>query len=126
MATMWWIFHAMSPNRLDTQRVPIEMSLDMEGRTGNGKVGEAFDLAAEPIRNPVTGDPHRVRIDLPNGFEYRIAEIASGKANVRGRSISIRSTIPTRSWPSFISPAGEFWKRPDARVRKPFGKCASA
>ncbi len=83
-ATMWWIFHAMAPNRLPTQRVPISLSVDIEERNGKGKVGNVFDLSAEPIRNPVTGDPHRVRIDLPNGFEYRIAEIGSGTANVRG------------------------------------------
>lgn len=84
MATMWWIFHAMSPNRLETKRVPIELTLDIENRTGSGRVGEIFDVAAEPIRNPVTGLPHRVRIDLPSGFEYHLAEIASGKATVRG------------------------------------------
>jgi hypothetical protein len=29
----------------------------------------------EPIRNPVTGEEHRVRIDLPHGFEYLVAEM---------------------------------------------------
>jgi hypothetical protein len=27
--------------------------------------------------NPVSGDEHRVRIDLPDGFEYKQAEIAN-------------------------------------------------
>ena len=38
------------------------------------------DLAeyrAEPIRNPVTGEEHRARIQLPNGFEYREAEVGN-------------------------------------------------
>jgi len=31
---------------------------------------------AEPIRNPITGQEHRARIVLPNGFEYQEAEMA--------------------------------------------------
>ncbi len=31
----------------------------------------------EPIRNPVTGKEHRARIDLPNGFEYKLAEVGN-------------------------------------------------
>jgi hypothetical protein len=37
-----------------------------------------MQLAIEPIRNPVTGLPHRAIIRLPEGFEYREAEMASG------------------------------------------------
>lgn len=36
------------------------------------------ESVGEPIRNPVSGQPHRARIDLPHGFEYRLAEIGSG------------------------------------------------
>jgi hypothetical protein len=32
----------------------------------------------EPILNPVTGTPHRVRIDMVDGFEYSLAEIGRG------------------------------------------------
>ena len=41
-----------------------------------------FGPRSVPIINPVTGNEHRARIDLPNGFEYLIAEIgsASGKS----------------------------------------------
>lgn len=84
MATMWWIFHAMSPNRLETKRVPITAEFDIDARTGKASVGDIYDLSAEPIRNPVTGQPHRVRIDLPHGFEYRLAEIGSATAVTRG------------------------------------------
>ena len=43
-----------------------------------------FDATGEPIRNPVTGAEHRVRIDLPNGFEYELAEIGSGTGRSQG------------------------------------------
>jgi hypothetical protein len=35
-------------------------------------------LKIEPILNPVTGKPHRARIVLPEGFEFREAEMGSG------------------------------------------------
>jgi hypothetical protein len=38
----------------------------------------------EPIKNPVTGAETRARIDLPNGFEYEIAEIGSGTTKTQG------------------------------------------
>ena len=31
----------------------------------------------EPIRNPATGEEHRARIALPNGFEYKEAEMGN-------------------------------------------------
>ena len=35
------------------------------------------EFHAEPIRNPVTGEEHRARIELPYGFEYKVAEMAN-------------------------------------------------
>jgi hypothetical protein len=43
-----------------------------------------MQLAIEPIRNPVTGQPHRAIIRLPEGFEFREAEVASGTFDGRG------------------------------------------
>jgi hypothetical protein len=43
-----------------------------------------LEAVGEPIRNPVTGAEHRVRIDLPHGFEYRLAEIGSGTTKATG------------------------------------------
>jgi len=42
------------------------------------------DSAVEPIRNPVTGAPHRARVDLPFGKEFRLAEVASGRTRATG------------------------------------------
>jgi hypothetical protein len=36
------------------------------------------DGRGEPIINPVTGQEHRARIDLPHGFEYSLAEVGRG------------------------------------------------
>jgi hypothetical protein len=34
-------------------------------------------VRVEPIRNPVTGLEHSARINLPNGFEYNLAEMGN-------------------------------------------------
>lgn len=81
MATFWWVYSAMSPNKLDTLYKPIEIEMDYEARTGKASVAGVFDTVWEPLKNPVTGAEHRARIDLPHGFEYRVAEV--GKATTR-------------------------------------------
>ena len=47
-------------------------------------VEDVFELKVEPIKNPVSGEPHRVRIDIPNGFEFTLAEMASGTTKTQG------------------------------------------
>ncbi|RAI04314.1 hypothetical protein DLJ53_07680 [Acuticoccus sediminis] len=84
MATMWWIFSAMSPTKHPTLSVPIKTEIDIDGRTGSISVPGVFRITAEPIRNPITGIPHQVRINLPHGFEYETAEIGSGSTTTEG------------------------------------------
>ena len=84
VATMWWVYSAMSPNKLETLYKPIDLEIDIEKRTGRLSIAGLVEMSAVPIRNPVTGNVHRARIDLPAGFEYRIAEIASASATVKG------------------------------------------
>jgi hypothetical protein len=71
------IYGSMAPTRLDTLSAPIEFELDREGRRGRVGIGKIAEVQVEPIRNPVTGLEHRARIDLPNGFEYNLAEIGN-------------------------------------------------
>jgi hypothetical protein len=56
---------------------PIEFEWDFAGRAGRFAVRDVLEAALEPIRNPVTGQPHRASIKLPHGFEFREAEMAS-------------------------------------------------
>jgi hypothetical protein len=58
--------------------LPIEFSADIDERLGSLRVDGVLDVTSEPIRNPVTGAAHRVRIDMPDGFEYSQAEVAQG------------------------------------------------
>lgn len=84
MATMWWVFSAMAPNKLEPLFAPIEYEVDVEARRGRFRVPGIIETTAEPIRNPVTGAEHRARIDLPHGFEYRLAEVACGTTRATG------------------------------------------
>jgi hypothetical protein len=78
MATVWWVLAAMSPNKLEPLFQPIEYEVDVDARRGHFRVPGIVETVGEPIRNPVTGAEHRARIDLPHGFEYRLAEMGSG------------------------------------------------
>jgi hypothetical protein len=71
------IFASVMSKELDTVYAPIEIDADREARTGSVRIGDLAESTIEPIKNPVTGDPHRVRIDLPEGFEYKQAEIGN-------------------------------------------------
>lgn len=84
MATFWWVYSAMCPNKLETLYRPISVKLDIEARTGTMSVPDVFETEVQPLRNPVTGNEHRARINLPHGFEYRVAEVASGTTKTSG------------------------------------------
>ena len=84
MATIWWVLGAMCPTKLETLFKPITFDVDVEARRAHLEIPGLLQMSGEPIRNPVTGAEHRVRIDLPDGFEYRIAEIGSGTTRCAG------------------------------------------
>ena len=84
MATVWWVFSAMSPNKLEPLFRPIEVDIDVEARRGRFRVPGIVETVGEPIRNAVTGAEHRARIDLPHGFEYRVAEMGSATTRATG------------------------------------------
>jgi hypothetical protein len=84
MATVWWVFSAMSPNKLETLYRRIDFEVDVDKRKGRMTIPGLVEMSGEPIRNPVTGAEHRARIDLPHGFEYEIAEIGSASSTVKG------------------------------------------
>jgi hypothetical protein len=83
-ATMFAVFATTVDKVYDPVFTDFQYHVDVDARRGEVKVAGVFDLHAEPIRNPVTGDEHRVRIDLPHGFEYELAEIGAGTSRSRG------------------------------------------
>jgi hypothetical protein len=61
---------------------------DLEGRIAAFRIDGIVDARVEPIRNPVSKEPQRVRVVMPGGFEFAEAEFASGQLD------SGASTIP--------------------------------
>lgn len=51
--------------------------MDRERRRATVRIPGIGELSTEPIKNPVTGEEHRARISLPNGFEYKEAEVGN-------------------------------------------------
>ena len=84
LATIFWVVNAMTTIRLETLYLPVTIEADIEARRGRVVVDGVFELNVEPIKNPVTGAEHRARIEIPDGFEFTIAEMASG--NVKTQS----------------------------------------
>ena len=82
--TFFQIISMIVTNVLTPQFLPIEFAFDLENRTARMAVPGMFETTSEPIKNPVTGDPHRIRVNIPNGFEYREAEIASADTKGTG------------------------------------------
>lgn len=88
-ATIFQVFSAVIDKVHEPLFARIELGIDVGGRRATLKVPGAIEARGEPIRNPVTGEEHRARIELPEGFEYAVAEIGRGWATTQG-SLEIR------------------------------------
>jgi hypothetical protein len=75
--TFFEIFASVVTQVLDPIYVPIDLSSDRETRVARLTVPGFGGFRVEPIRNPVTGEEHRALIKLPNGFEYKEAEMGN-------------------------------------------------
>jgi hypothetical protein len=65
----WEIFAAVCPNLIEPVIAPIHLEVDRERRRATVRIPEVGEIEVEPIKNPVTGEEHRRRIVLPQGFE---------------------------------------------------------
>nr|ALS90278.1 protein of unknown function (DUF1326) [uncultured bacterium] len=75
--TLFEIFASVVSTRLDPIFTPIELSSDRDRRVAQFRVPGFAEFHVEPIKKPVTGEEHRALIKLPNGFEYKEAEMAN-------------------------------------------------
>jgi hypothetical protein len=75
----------MSSQVHPTLFLPIECDIDIEARKARVKVGELLQSSGRPIRSPVTGSAHRVRINIPDGIEFEMAEIGSASTAATGK-----------------------------------------
>lgn len=61
----------------------IDFEIDIARRRARVNIPGYMESRGEPILNPITKAEHRVRIDSPNGFEFRLAEVGRGWSSTR-------------------------------------------
>jgi len=71
------IYAAVCPTVLAPVFAPITFQSDRERRQALLHIPGLGEIRTEPIKNPVTGEEHRARIVIPDGFEYTEAEMAN-------------------------------------------------
>jgi len=77
---------------LDPLYVPFQFNFN--GRNSSVRIGNVMDVAVEPIKNPVTGEPESVRIQHATGFIFKEAEcVSAAKMDVQVGELKF-------SWPN--------------------------
>ena len=82
-STHFFVYNSTMSEVLETIYAPIELTIDVEARTAKVHIEGLVDSVGTPIMDPFSGDPSRARINLPDGFEYTIAEMGSGTTTVK-------------------------------------------
>jgi len=83
-ATHWWVFAAMCETIHPTLYKPIEYEVDIDARTARVAIPDVLESNGRPIQSPHGGGEHRVRIDIPGGIEFELAEIGSASTKATG------------------------------------------
>lgn len=79
--TLFNIFSLIVTKMHDPIFAPISFEFDKKARTARVSIPGVLETEVEPIKNPVTGQPHRIQVVMPEGFEHLEGEVAS--ANIR-------------------------------------------
>ncbi|MDB5986579.1 MAG: hypothetical protein JWR16_1632 [Nevskia sp.] len=82
--SVFQIFNSMVTTRLQTLFKPIDFTLDYAAGTGRVSIPDVLETQGEPIKNPMTGQPHRATVSLPGGFEFTEAEFIAGNTKSSG------------------------------------------
>src|SRR6201982_1128670 len=73
----WEIFAAVGHNLMEPLFAPITLNVNREKRHATIRIPDIAESDVEPIKNPATGEEHRARIALPDGFKYKEAEMGN-------------------------------------------------
>ena len=101
--TLFHIFSLIVTKVHDPLFVPITFSFDKDGRVARLVAKGVLESDVEPIKNPVTGAPHRIQVVMPEGFEHKAAEVASAdirstgaiKFETKGTHSSLATVVQT-------------------------------
>jgi hypothetical protein len=81
-ATHFYVFNSTMSEVLDTIFAPIEMEIDIAGRTASVRISGVGESRAAPIVDPNSGQEFRAGFNLPNGFQLTDAEVGNGSTNL--------------------------------------------
>ena len=81
-ATHFYVYSSTMSEVLETLVAPIDFVVDVEARTAKLDIPGLIEARGSPIVDPNSGEEFRARIDLPNGFEYSIAEMGTASSKV--------------------------------------------
>jgi hypothetical protein len=93
--TLFHIFSLIVTKMHDPIFAPITFQFDKPARIARVSIPGVLESDVEPIKNPVTGAPHRIKVVMPEGFEHIEGEIAS--ANIRSTGAIKFETAGTHS-----------------------------
>jgi hypothetical protein len=82
--TLFHIFSMIITKMHDPIFAPVTFEFNKSARTARLSIPGVLETEVEPIRNPVTGAPHRIQVVMPDGFEHIEGEIASSKIHSTG------------------------------------------
>jgi hypothetical protein len=82
--TLFNIFSLIVTRMHDPVFAPISFRFDKAARTAHVGIPNVLETDVEPIKNPVTGAPHRIKIVMPEGFEHIEGEVASATIRSSG------------------------------------------
>lgn len=82
--TLFHIFSMIVNKMHEPVFAPVTFSFDKDARTASLSIPGTLDSSVEPIKNPVTGAPHRIRVVMPEGFEHHEGEVASATIHSGG------------------------------------------
>jgi hypothetical protein len=82
--TLFHIFSLIVTTIHEPIFAPFEFAFDKHERKARLVAKGALETEVEPIKNPITGAPHRIRVVMPEGFEHIEAEVASANISSTG------------------------------------------
>jgi len=93
--TLFHIFSLIVTKMHDPIFAPVTFQFDKNARVARVGIPGVLESDVEPIKNPVTGAPHRIKVVMPEGFEHIEGEIAS--SNIRSMGAIKFDTMGTHS-----------------------------
>ena len=72
----------MASEVLDPLYAPLEVTIDVDARQASAIAPGLVEVKGTPIIDAFSQKPVRARINLPDGFEYTVAEMGTGTSKI--------------------------------------------